>query len=44
MQYGAMGVVSALRATGVVYAAMIGRIFLNEKPTAKRVTSCVAIA
>ena len=44
MQYDAMGVVSALRETSVVYAAIIGRIFLNEKLTARRITSCLAIA
>lgn len=44
MQYDAMGVVSALRETGVVYAAVIGRIFLKEELTARRVASCLAIA
>ena len=44
MQYGAMGVVSALRETSVVYAAIIGRIFLKERLTARRITSCLAIA
>jgi uncharacterized membrane protein len=44
MQYGAMGVVSALRETSVVYAALIGRLFLKERLTAHRVISCVAIA
>jgi drug/metabolite transporter (DMT)-like permease len=44
MQYAAMGVVSALRETSVVFAAIIGRIFLKEKLTAWRVASCLAIA
>lgn len=44
MQYGAMGVVSALRETSVVYAALIGRVFLKETLTARRIASCVAIA
>jgi drug/metabolite transporter (DMT)-like permease len=44
MQYAAMGVVSALRETSVVYAAIIGRVFLKEKLSFRRVTSCIAIA
>ena len=44
MQYGAMGVVSALRETSVVYAAIIGRLFLREKLTARRISACLAIA
>ncbi len=44
MQYDAMGVVSALRETSVVYAAIIGRVFLKEKLTARRIISCLAIA
>ena len=44
MQSGAMGVVSALRETSVVYAAIIGRVFLKEVLTARRVASCLAIA
>ena len=44
MQYDAMGVVSALRETSVVYAAIIGRFFLKEKLSARRITSCLAIA
>ena len=38
-----MGVVSALRETSVVYAAIIGGVFLKEPLTARRVTSCLAI-
>jgi drug/metabolite transporter (DMT)-like permease len=44
MQYDAMGVVSALRETSVVYAAFIGRVFLKETLTARRIASCMAIA
>jgi drug/metabolite transporter (DMT)-like permease len=44
MQYVAMGVVSALRETSVVWAMIIGRIFLKEKLTARRIASCLAIA
>jgi len=44
MQYDAMGEVSALRETSVVYAAIIGRIFLKEKLSGRRIASCIAIA
>ena len=44
MQYGAMGAVSALRETSVVSAAIIGRIFLREELTGRRIASCTAIA
>lgn len=44
MQYDAMGVVSALRETSVVYAAIIGRLFLKETLSVRRITSCLAIA
>jgi drug/metabolite transporter (DMT)-like permease len=44
MQYGAMGVVSALRETSVVFAAVIGRFFLNERLSWLRLVSCGAIA
>lgn len=43
MKFGAMGVVSALRETSVIYAALIGRFFLNEKLTLHRIASCLAI-
>lgn len=43
MQYGAMGVVSALRETSVIHAAIIGRLFLNETLTVHRIASCLAI-
>ncbi len=38
MQYDAMGVVSALRETSVACTAIIGRVFLNERLTARRIT------
>lgn len=44
MQYDAMGAVSALRETSVVFAAIIGRIFLQEELTRRRIASCTAIA
>ena len=44
MQFDAMGVVSALRETSVVWAAVIGRVFLKEKLPARRIASCLAIA
>ncbi|MGB8843883.1 MAG: EamA family transporter [Aliidongia sp.] len=44
MQYDAMGVVSALRETSVVYAAIIGRFFLKEKLSTRRITSSLAVA
>lgn len=44
MQFDAMGVVSALRETSVVYAALLGRLFLGERLTGRRILSCAAIA
>ncbi|KVT05090.1 DMT family transporter [Burkholderia ubonensis] len=44
MQFDAMGVVSAIRETSVVFAVIIGRIFLREELTAKRFLSCLVIA
>lgn len=44
MQFGAMGTVSALRETSVLFAALLGRIFLNEQLTFGRMASCIAIA
>ena len=41
---GAMGAVSALRETSVLFAALIGRIFLGEALTARRIAACAAIS
>ena len=44
MQSGAMGAVSALRETSVVFAVLIGRVFLRETVSAKRWLACVVVA
>jgi drug/metabolite transporter (DMT)-like permease len=44
MQFDAMGVVSALRETSVVWAAVIGRVFLKEELSTRRIASSLAIA
>jgi drug/metabolite transporter (DMT)-like permease len=44
MQSGAMGGVSALRETSVVFAALIGRLFLGEAMSAKRWAVCAVVA
>jgi drug/metabolite transporter (DMT)-like permease len=44
MQSGAMGAVSALRETSVVFAALIGRFFLRESVSGKRWLACVVVA
>jgi uncharacterized membrane protein len=44
MQSGAMGAVSALRETSVVFAALIGRVFLQEAVSARRWLACVVVA
>ncbi|MDR5733492.1 DMT family transporter [Caballeronia sp. LZ025] len=44
MQAGAMGAVSALRETSVVFAALIGRVFLRETVNAKRWLACLVVA
>lgn len=44
MQSGDMGPISALRETSVVFAALIGWLFLSEKLTGYRVTACIVIA
>jgi drug/metabolite transporter (DMT)-like permease len=41
---GPMGPVSALRETSVVFAALIGRYFLRETLTARRLGACAVIA
>ncbi|QUD87455.1 EamA family transporter [Phenylobacterium montanum] len=40
---GALGAVSALRETSVLFAAVIGALFLGERLTAARLLSCLAI-
>jgi len=44
MQSGAMGAVSALRETSVVFAVLIGRLFLREAVSAQRWLACVIVA
>ncbi len=44
MSLGPMGPVSALRETSVVFAALLGRLFLNETLTVRRVAACCVIA
>jgi drug/metabolite transporter (DMT)-like permease len=44
MQGNAMGAVSALRETSVVFAALLGAIFLNERLTGLRLAACCVIA
>jgi drug/metabolite transporter (DMT)-like permease len=44
MSLGPMGPVSALRETSVVFAALLGRVFLNESLTPRRVAACCVIA
>ena len=44
MTSGAMGPISALRETSVVFAALIGRVFLDEKLTFRRAAACIVIA
>jgi drug/metabolite transporter (DMT)-like permease len=44
MQSGAMGAVSALRETSVVFAVLIGRVFLREAVSARRWMACVIVA
>jgi drug/metabolite transporter (DMT)-like permease len=44
MSLGAMGPVSALRETSVVFAAIIGRFFLGERLTAYRLAACAVVA
>jgi drug/metabolite transporter (DMT)-like permease len=44
MSLGPMGPVSALRETSVVFAALIGRFFLNERLSAYRLAACIVVA
>jgi drug/metabolite transporter (DMT)-like permease len=44
MQAGAMGAVSALRETSVVFAVLIARVFMREAVSAKTWLACVVVA
>jgi drug/metabolite transporter (DMT)-like permease len=44
MAHGTMGPVSALRETSVVFAALIGRLFLRENLSGYRITACTVVA
>ncbi|PYE24374.1 EamA-like transporter family protein [Paraburkholderia silvatlantica] len=44
LQSGAMGAVSALRETSVVFAVLIGRMFLRETVSGARWLACVVVA
>lgn len=44
LQSGAIGAVSALRETSVVFAVLIGRLFLRETVSAKRLLACMTVA
>ncbi|MFP3611844.1 DMT family transporter [Paraburkholderia sp. SIMBA_050] len=44
LQSGATGTVSALRETSVVFAVLIGRVFLREAVSAKRWIACMIVA
>lgn len=44
MSRGPMGPVSALRETSVVFAALIGRVFLHERLTLWRILACAVVA
>ncbi|MWL90438.1 DMT family transporter [Cupriavidus sp. SW-Y-13] len=44
LQSGAMGAVSALRETSVVFAVLIGRVFLRESVSKTRWLACIAVA
>lgn len=41
---GSAGAISALRETSVIFAALIGRIFLKEPLTSRRLVACVVVA
>ncbi len=44
MQSSHMGAVSALRETSVVFAALLGVVFLKERMSAQRIVACCIIA
>ena len=39
-----MGTVSALRETGVVFAALLGRLFLHKALSQRRLAACTIVA
>jgi drug/metabolite transporter (DMT)-like permease len=41
---GPIGPISALRETSVVFAILIGRVFLGEALTVRRLTACAMVA
>lgn len=43
MQHGAMGAVSSLRETSVLFAALLGRLFLGERLGAHKLGACAVI-
>ncbi|AXB78860.1 EamA family transporter [Novosphingobium sp. P6W] len=44
MSFGAMGVVSGLRETSVVFAALIARVFLHERLSSYRMEGGIMVA
>ncbi|MBM3570042.1 MAG: EamA family transporter [Alphaproteobacteria bacterium] len=44
LSQGPMGAISALRETSVVFAAVIGRVFLGESVTPRRFAACIVVA
>jgi uncharacterized membrane protein len=44
LKNGPVGPISAMRETSVVFAALIGRVFLGETLTLRRVAACVVVA
>ena len=44
MRAGPMGAVSALRETSVVFAALLGAMFLGERLSMQRIVACIVIA
>ena len=43
MTIGPMGPVSALRETSVVFAAVIARVFMGERPSPYRIMACLVV-
>ncbi len=42
-QYGPAGPITALRETSVIFAVLIGRLFLGERLTARRLIACLVV-